>query len=46
LAALITAARPSIEDLFKKVLAIPGVEALAKPTVDQLRATLDDLANA
>ena len=46
LAALITAARPSIEDLFKKVLAIPGVEALAKPTVDQLRATLDDLAKA
>jgi hypothetical protein len=46
LAALITAARPSIEDLFKKVLAIPGVEALVKPTVDQLRATLDDLAKA
>jgi hypothetical protein len=46
LAALITAARPAIEDLFKKVLAIPGVEALAKPTVDQLRATLDDLAKA
>jgi len=46
LAALITAARPSIDDLFKKVLAIPGVEALAKPTVDQLRATLDNLAKA
>jgi hypothetical protein len=43
---LVAAARPSIEDLFKKVLAIPGVEALAKPTVDQLRATLDDLAKA
>jgi hypothetical protein len=46
LATLVAAARPSIEDLFKKVLAIPGVEALAKPTVDQLRATLDDLAKA
>ena len=46
LAALITAARPSIEDLFKTVLAIPGVEALAKPTIDQLRTTLDELAKA
>jgi hypothetical protein len=46
LATLVAAARPSIEDLFKKVLAIPGVETFAKPTVDQLRATLDDLAKA
>jgi GTPase involved in cell partitioning and DNA repair len=46
LATLITAARPSIEDMFRKVLAIPGIEALVKPTVDQLRATLDDLAKA
>ena len=46
LAALITAARPSIEDLFKTVLTIPGVEALAKPTIDQLRTTLDELAKA
>jgi len=46
LAALVTAARPSIEDLFAKVLALPGVEAVARPIIDQLRAKLDELAKA
>jgi hypothetical protein len=44
LAALVTAARPSIEQLFDKVLAIPGVDAVAKPAIDALRAKLDKLS--
>ena len=44
LAALVTAARPSIEQLFEKVLAIPGVDAVAKPAIDALRAKLDTLS--
>jgi hypothetical protein len=46
LAALVAAARPSIDDLFNKVLAIPGVADLARPTIDQLRAKLDGLAKS
>ena len=46
LAALVTAARPSIEQLFEKVLAIPGVDAVAKPTIEALRAKLDTLSKA
>jgi Bacterial protein of unknown function (DUF937) len=46
LAALVTAARPSIEQLLEKVLAIPGVDAVAKPTIDAIRAKLDALSKA
>jgi hypothetical protein len=46
LAALVTAARPSIEQLFDKVLAIPGVDAVAKPAIEALRAKLDALSKA
>ncbi len=46
LAALIAAARPTLDELFNKVLAIPGVEAIAKPTIDGIRAKLDALAKA
>ena len=46
LAALVTAARPSIEELFKKVLASPGVAPIAKPAIDELRAKLDALSKA
>ena len=44
LAALMTAARPSIEELFDKVLASPGVAPIAKPAIDDLRAKLDALS--
>jgi len=44
LAALVTAARPSIDQLFDKVLAIPGVDAVAMPTIEALRAKLDALS--
>jgi cell division septum initiation protein DivIVA len=43
-AALVVAARPQIEELFTKVLAIPGAGDYAKPTIDTLRAKLDALA--
>ncbi|HEV7260189.1 MAG TPA: DUF937 domain-containing protein [Bosea sp. (in: a-proteobacteria)] len=46
LATLITALRPSLEGLFNKVLAIPGVAEIAKPTIDGVRANLDALARA
>jgi hypothetical protein len=46
LAAFVTAARPSIEQLFDKVLAIPGVDAVAKPAIEALRAKLDALSKA
>jgi len=46
LAALVTAARPSLEELFNKVLAIPGVAAVAKAPIDTIRAKLDELAKA
>ena len=43
-AALVAQLRPSIEDLFNKVLAIPGVSDIAKPIIDGLRAKLDTLS--
>ena len=46
LAALVTAARPSIDQLFDKVLAIPGVDAVAKPAIEALRTKLDTLSKA
>ena len=46
LAALLAAARPTLEGLFDKVLAIPGVDGIAKPDIDALRAKLDSLTKA
>jgi hypothetical protein len=37
---------PSIDQLFDKVLAIPGVDAVAKPAIEALRAKLDALSKA
>jgi Bacterial protein of unknown function (DUF937) len=45
-AALVAQFRPSIDDLFNKVLAIPGVGDIAKPVIDGLRAKLDALSKA
>ena len=45
-AALVAQLRPSIEELFSKVLAIPGVSDIAKPVIDGLRAKLDALSKA
>ncbi|MGB7915908.1 MAG: hypothetical protein WCF79_11550, partial [Rhodomicrobium sp.] len=45
-AALVAQLRPSIEDLFNKVLAIPGVGDIAKPVIDGLRVKLDALSKA
>ena len=46
LAALVAAARPAIEELFNKVLAIPGVAPVAKPAIEALRTQLDTLSRA
>jgi hypothetical protein len=46
LAALIAAVRPSLEELFGKVLAVPAVAEIAKPTIDTIRTKLDALAKA
>jgi len=45
-ATLVASLRPSIEELFNKVLAIPGVAPIAKPIIDGLRAKIDTLAKA
>ena len=45
-AMLVSSLRPSIEDLFNKVLEIPGVASIAKPAIDGLRAKLDTLSKA
>ena len=45
-ALLVNSLRPSIEDLFNKVLEIPGVAPIAKPVIDGLRAKLDTLSKA
>ena len=45
-AALVAQLRPSIEELFNKVLAIPGVSDIAKPIIDGLRAKLDGLSKS
>lgn len=41
---LITAAKPTINQMCDKVLAIPGVEDVAKPAIDELRGKLDTLS--
>src|SRR5271157_6293907 len=46
LAALLASARPALDGLFDKVLAIPGVDSIAKPAIDALRAKLDALSKA
>lgn len=46
LAKMITAAMPTINQLCDKALAMPGVGSIAKPTIDELRGTLDALARA
>jgi len=46
LAALVAAERPAIEELLNKVLALPGVAAVAKPAIDLFRSKLDALAKA
>lgn len=46
LAGLIVAAMPTFNDLATKVLAIPGVGDIAKPTIDSIRAKLDALSKA
>ena len=43
-AVLVGQLRPSIEELFNKVLEIPGVAPIAKPVIDGLRAKLDTLS--
>lgn len=42
----IAATRPMLDQLFNKALAIPGVSALIKPTVDSVRAEFDTLSAA
>ena len=44
LAKLIAAATPAINQMCDKVIATPGVAAVAKPAIDNLRARLDALA--
>lgn len=46
LAAFIAAARPSLDDLFNKALAIPGVSDVVKSPIDMIKAKLDVLAKA
>jgi hypothetical protein len=45
-AGLIAAAMPTINEVADKVLAIPGVGDIAKPTIDSIRAKLDALSKA
>ncbi len=45
-ATLVNQLRPSVEELFNKVLEIPGVAPIAKPVIDGLRAKLDALSKA
>lgn len=45
-ALVVSQLRPSIEEIFNKVLAIPGVAAVAKPVIDGLRAKLDTLSES
>jgi hypothetical protein len=44
LAKLIVVVRPSINQMCDKVMATPGVGAVAKPAIDDLQARLDALA--
>src|SRR5262249_48700185 len=43
LADLLASIRPNLDQLLDKALAIPGVQAIIKPTVDAIRAELDTL---
>jgi hypothetical protein len=45
-ATLIAGAMPTLNQLFDKVLAIPGVAAILKPVIDALRTKLDALSKA
>ncbi len=45
LSGLITAALPTLKELIAKVLAIPGVGDIVKPTADALMAKVEALAN-
>ena len=45
-AALLASARPALDGSFDKALAIPGVDGVAKPAIDTLRASLDALGKA
>ena len=45
-ASFLTSVRPSLDEAFNKVLAIPGVSAVAQPTIDAIKAKLDALARA
>ena len=42
----IMATRPTLDQLFDKALAIPGVSAVIKPTVDSIRSQFDTLTTA
>jgi len=42
----IVATRPTLDQLFDKALAIPGVSTLIKPTVDSIRSQFDTLTTA
>src|SRR5271167_3424907 len=46
LAGLVASDRPALDGLFDKVLAIPGVDSIAKPAIDTLRVKLDALGKA
>jgi hypothetical protein len=46
LASFLVSVRPSIDEAFNKVLAIPGVADVARPTIDTIRARLDTLSRA
>lgn len=43
LASLVTTARPTLDEPFNRVLAIPGVSEVAKPTIDAIKLKLDAL---
>lgn len=45
-ASAITAAQPTLSQMFNRVLAIPGVGDIVKPVVDQIRSKLDAMGTA
>jgi hypothetical protein len=46
IAALVASVRPSLDELFNKALAIPGVSEIVKPSIDAIKARLDAIAKA
>jgi hypothetical protein len=46
LASFLVSVRPSLDEAFNKVLALPGVSEVAKPSIDAIRAKLDTLSRA